>query len=77
MQLVARRGHDVWARLQRITSPTLVAFGAHDGVAPPSNSEAIASRIADAELRCYEGGHLFLFQDPLALPASTEFLQST
>jgi pimeloyl-ACP methyl ester carboxylesterase len=75
-QLVARRGHDVAARLGRITSPTLVACGAYDGVAPPSNSEAIASRIPNAELRCYEGGHLFVLQDPHALPAIIGFLQS-
>ena len=74
MQLVARRDHDVWERLDRIGSPTLVACGAYDGVAPPSNSEAIASRIPGAELRCYEGGHLFLYQDPRALPEVTEFL---
>jgi pimeloyl-ACP methyl ester carboxylesterase len=75
LQIVARRGHDVWARLARITSPTLVACGAYDGLAPRPNSEAIASRIPDAELRCYEGGHLFVFQDPQALPDITEFLQ--
>ena len=75
MQVVARRGHDVWARLGRITSPTLVACGAYDGVAPRSNSEAIAGRIPHAELRCYQGGHLFVYQDPQALPDITEFLQ--
>jgi pimeloyl-ACP methyl ester carboxylesterase len=75
LQIVARRGHDVWARLPRITSPTLVACGAYDGLAPRANSEAIASRIPDAELRCYEGGHLFVFQDPHALPDIMEFLR--
>jgi pimeloyl-ACP methyl ester carboxylesterase len=77
MQVVARRGHDVWARLGRITAPTLVACGAYDGVAPRSNSEAIAGRLPDAELRCYEGGHLFVYQDPQALPDITEFLGAT
>ena len=77
MQIVARRGHDVWDRLGRITSPTLVACGAYDGLAPRPNSEAIAGRIPDAELRCYEGGHLFLFQDPRALPEITAFLQAS
>jgi pimeloyl-ACP methyl ester carboxylesterase len=75
MQVVARRDHDVWERLDRITSPTLVVCGAYDGVAPRSNSEAIASRIPGAELRCYEGGHLFVFQDPRALPDITEFVR--
>jgi pimeloyl-ACP methyl ester carboxylesterase len=76
MQVVARQGHDVWDRLGRITSPTLVACGAYDGLAPRSNSEAIASRIPDATLRCYEGGHLFVYQDPQAMPDITEFLQA-
>jgi pimeloyl-ACP methyl ester carboxylesterase len=75
MQIVARQGHDVWDRLGRITSPTLVACGAYDDVAPRSNSEAIASRIPDAQLRCYGGGHLFVFQDPQAMPDITAFLQ--
>jgi len=74
MQIVARQGHDVWSRLGRVTSPTLVACGAYDGIAPKANSEAIASRIPDAELRCYEGGHLFVFQDPQALPDMSTFL---
>ena len=76
MQVVARQGHDVWSRLGRITSPTLVACGAYDGIAPRSNSEAIAGRIPDAELRCYEGGHLFVYQDPQAMPDITEFLRT-
>jgi pimeloyl-ACP methyl ester carboxylesterase len=74
MQMIARRGHDVWDRLGRIASPTLVACGAYDSIAPRSNSEAIASRIPGAELRCYEGGHLFVLQDPKALPDITAFL---
>lgn len=73
-QLGARRHHDVWARLGRITCPTLVAGGRYDGIAPPPNSEAIASRIADADLRFYEGGHAFLAQDPAAFPDVLAFL---
>jgi 3-oxoadipate enol-lactonase len=76
MQVVARRDHDVWNRLTRITSPTLVACGAYDGIAPRANSESIASRIPHAELRCYEGGHLFVYQDPRAMPEITAFLQA-
>ena len=76
LQVVARRDHDVWERLGRITSPTLVACGAYDGVAPRPNSEAIASRIPNAQLRCYEGGHIFVYQDPQAMPDIIEFLQT-
>jgi pimeloyl-ACP methyl ester carboxylesterase len=73
-QLGARRGHDVWDRLPAISCPTLVAGGRYDGIAPPANSEAIAARIPGAELRLYEGGHLFFLQDPAAFPDIVEFL---
>jgi pimeloyl-ACP methyl ester carboxylesterase len=76
-QLLARAGHDVWERLGAVTCPTLVAFGRYDGIAPEQNSAAIASRIPGAELRGYEGGHLFLAQDPAALPELVKFLSAT
>jgi pimeloyl-ACP methyl ester carboxylesterase len=75
-QLEARAGHDVWDRLDVITCPTLVGYGNYDGIAPAQNSIAIASRIHETELRGYEGGHLFLFQDPAALPEFEAFLQA-
>jgi len=75
-QLEARAGHDVWDRLNAITCPALVGYGNYDGTAPAQNSTAIASRIRGAELRGYEGGHLFLFQDPAALPEYEAFLQA-
>jgi len=75
-QLKARAGHDVWDRLSAITCPTLVAYGNYDGIAPGQNSNAIASRIRTVELRGYEGGHGFLFQDPAAMPALVDFLQA-
>jgi pimeloyl-ACP methyl ester carboxylesterase len=73
-QLDARRGHDAYDRLGTIRCPALVAYGRYDGLAPPANSAAIASRIADAELRGYEGGHGFLAQDPTALAELIGFL---
>jgi pimeloyl-ACP methyl ester carboxylesterase len=75
-QLEARAGHDVWDRLDAITCPALVGYGNYDGIAPAKNSIAIASRIRGAELRGYEGGHLFLFQDPAALPELEAFLHA-
>ena len=75
-QLEARADHDVWDRLGAITYPVLVGYGNYDGIAPPRNSEKIASRIRGAELHGYEGGHGFLFQDPAALPAFIAFLQA-
>lgn len=75
-QLEARRGHDTWDRLGGITSPTLVCAGRHDGIAPLANSEALVARIPRAELQVFEGGHLFLLQDPAAWPAIIGFLQT-
>ena len=75
-QLEARAGHDVWDRLGAITCPALVGYGNYDGIAPAQNSVAIASRIRGAEVRGYDGGHLFLVQDPAALPDYEAFLQA-
>src|SRR5262249_12338523 len=75
-QLEARRPHDVWDRLGHITCPTLVASGEFDGIAPVANGAAIASRIPGAELRVFEGGHLFMAQDPDAMPAIIDFLRA-
>jgi pimeloyl-ACP methyl ester carboxylesterase len=74
MQLEARRHHDVWDRLPRIACPTLVTCGEFDGLAPPANSEAIASRVAGSELRRYQGGHMFVAQDRRAMPDVLAFL---
>jgi pimeloyl-ACP methyl ester carboxylesterase len=74
MQLEARRYHDVWDRLPRIACPTLVTCGEFDGLAPPANSEAIASRVAGSELRRYQGGHMFVAQDRRAMPDVLAFL---
>jgi 3-oxoadipate enol-lactonase len=56
--------------------PTLVACGEYDGTAPPENSEAIRSRLPTSELRRYEGGHLFVYQDRRAMPEIVEYLTS-
>ncbi len=76
LQLEARRGHDVWDRLDAIAAPTMVAYGEFDALAPPENSRAIASRIRGSELRGYQGGHGFLWQDRAAWPEVIEFLAS-
>ena len=73
-QLAARSHHDVVDRLGRIACPTLVASGRYDGIAPVANGELIASRIPGAALHVYEGGHLFVFQDPAAFPEIIRFL---
>ena len=74
LQLDARSRLDVLDRLGKITCPTLVAGGKYDHIAPPENSEKIAELIPNADLRFYEGGHVFFLQDPQAIPDVMEFL---
>ncbi len=74
LQLDARRTHDVWDRLDRITCPTLIGCGRFDGIAPPANSAAMASRIAGSELHTYEGGHAFVAQDHRSITDVMTFL---
>lgn len=73
-QLGARREHDVYDRLDRVAAPTLVAAGRYDGIAPVANARAIAERIPGARLEVFEGGHLFLAQDPAAYEVIVAFL---
>jgi pimeloyl-ACP methyl ester carboxylesterase len=76
LQLAARADHDVSNRLHMISCPTFVAAGKFDGIAPPVNSEAIAERITGATLSLYEGGHMFLAQDPTAIREIRPFLST-
>jgi 3-oxoadipate enol-lactonase len=75
LQLEARSHFDAWDRLPRITCPTLVAAGRYDGIAPPANGEAIAAQIPGAEIRLFEGGHMFFVQDATAMPEVIDFLR--
>jgi 3-oxoadipate enol-lactonase len=74
LQLIARSGHDVADRLHLVAAPTFIAVGKFDGIAPPVNSEAIVERISDAKMVLYEGGHMFLAQDPNAIREIRTFL---
>ncbi len=75
-QVEARAEHDTWDRLTNIASPTLIAAGAHDGIAPLATQRGMAARIPRATLEVFEGGHLFMLQDRRAVPAMIEFLTS-
>lgn len=75
LQLQARAGHDVWDALPNLAMPTLICAGRHDDLAPPSSQEALAGRIPGAELRWYEGGHLFLLEDRQAFADIIAFLE--
>lgn len=74
LQLQARKGHDVLSRLNRINCPTFVGSGRYDDIAPLVNGQAIVDRIPDAAMHVYNGGHLFLMQDPAAWPDLAGFL---
>lgn len=73
-QLEARRLHDAWDLLPRVTARTLVMSGRYDGIAPPRNGELLAERVPGAQLRVYEGGHGFLWQDPAAWSDALQLL---
>ena len=74
-QLEARAHHDTWERLPQIACPVMIAAGAHDGVALPATQQAMAGRIPGAELRFFEGGHMFMIQDRAANAAIIDFLK--
>lgn len=77
LQLQARKGHDVLGRLKNITCPTFVASGRYDDIAPVVNGRAIAERVPDATMHIYNGGHMFMVQDPTAWPEIIAFLIAT
>jgi 3-oxoadipate enol-lactonase len=74
-QLDARAGHDTWDRLGALTAPTLIAAGRFDPMAPLANSIALNTAILGSELRAYDGGHPFFFQDRQAFLDIAEFLR--
>ncbi|MEI9982145.1 MAG: hypothetical protein WDN69_02380 [Aliidongia sp.] len=43
-------------------------------MARPEAQEAMQRQIPGASLRFFEGGHLFMLQDPAAFPAILDFL---
>ena len=48
-----------------IGAPTLILWGAHDNLLPRSDQEALAARIAGAELKVYpDVAHLVLWECP-------------
>jgi 3-oxoadipate enol-lactonase len=73
-QLEARNGHDVWGELGGIAAPTFVAGGRYDQQAPPENVRRLASAIPGARMEMFDGGHMFLLQDPTAWPTIVDFL---
>ena len=73
-QLEARIGHDTYERLPNIHMPVFVCGGRYDGIAPAANLEAIHKQVPQARIEFFEGGHLFLLQDPRAFERIIAFL---
>ena len=74
-QLEARALHDTWDRLPTIACPVMIAAGRFDGIALPATQEKMAARIPGAQLRFFDGGHMFMIQDREATPAMIAFLK--
>ncbi len=74
-QLEARRGHDTFDRLGRLDMPVLIAAGRYDGIAPPANQEALHGAIEGSRLEWFDGGHVFMLQDPRAGEVIRDFLR--
>ncbi len=72
--LAARSRLDTIERLPRIASPTLIAGGRHDGIAPLRNQELLHERIPGSRLELFEGGHGFMREDPRALEVIADWL---
>ena len=72
--LAARSRLDTIERLPQIASPTLIAGGRHDGIAPLRNQDLLHNRIPGSRLELFEGGHGFMREDPRALELIVDWL---
>jgi pimeloyl-ACP methyl ester carboxylesterase len=62
-QFAACRQHDTFARLHRITQPTLVLTGDDDPLVPPGNSLLLKERVPHARLEFFPTGrHCFFIE---------------
>lgn len=73
-QLKARADHNTYDQLDKLDMPVLIACGTYDGLAPPENSRNMASRIPNAKVIEFKGGHMFMKEDRKAWPTMLEFL---
>lgn len=74
-QIQARAGHDCWEALAGLPMPVHLAGGVHDRIALPETMRRMAERIPGAELKLYDGGHLFFIGDPQPYRDLIEFLE--
>jgi 3-oxoadipate enol-lactonase len=53
-----------------------VIGGTFDVQAPVDNVNALSAAISGSRVQFFDGGHLFLLQDPTAWPSVVEFLKA-
>jgi 3-oxoadipate enol-lactonase len=75
-QLIARMSHNTYDRLHNLTMPVYICGGKYDGIAPPQNQRNLNEKIPGSEMELFEGGHIFLRQDPRAYENIIEFLKN-
>lgn len=74
-QLMARAQHDCFDRLHRISAPTLVIAGEHDGQAPVDLARNLAAGITGAQMVVVPGAHhTLLGGSPRAYELMLDFL---
>jgi 3-oxoadipate enol-lactonase len=74
-QIETRKSHDTYNRLPALRMPVYICGGRYDGIALVSNLRAMQKQIPYAQLELFEGGHLFLIQDPRAFERIIAFLR--
>lgn len=71
----AHMSHDTYSRLANLTMPVYICGGKYDGLATPQNLRNQHERIPSSKMELFEGGHLFLNQDPKAYKHIINFLR--
>ena len=76
LQLDARKDHNVLDLLKNIKSPTFIAGGLYDGIAPQSNIDILNELIPNSSKKFYKGGHTFFLEDQQAWKDIIKFLKN-
>ena len=75
-QITARSDHDLSTELHKISQQCLVLGGKYDGIAPQENLHYLAEHLPFSELRFFNGGHSFLWEDESAWESISAFLRT-
>lgn len=75
LQILARKDHDTYDRLPKLTMPVFICGGRYDSIASVANQAAMHAQLPHAQLQLFEGGHAFLQQDATAYPRIAAFLE--